>query len=184
MRGGRPCGCLTLLHDGSRDWGRRHAGCLRRGDRSRLLFSPCRQRLDARGLGTGLKSHHSSAQRQALQGRKAEHPGVGVPTRRQKATSANKSSRKTYDKEVRSRGTYILECTRAFFTGRPDEPCSGAAHFEPANSGAAPLRPAASTMTTRSPARSGPDPPPPVLRDGRGWIVAPAGDEGHVNRPG
>jgi hypothetical protein len=46
-------------------------------------FSPHWQRLDTRGLGTGLKSHHSGAQRQVLQRRKAEHLGVSMPTRRQ-----------------------------------------------------------------------------------------------------
>jgi hypothetical protein len=34
---------------------------------------------------------------------------------------------------------YILERTRDFFAGRPDESCSGAARLEPPNSGAAPL---------------------------------------------
>jgi hypothetical protein len=38
---------------------------------------------------------------------------------------------------------YILERTRDFFVGRPDEPCSGAERLEPANSGVAPLRSAA-----------------------------------------
>jgi hypothetical protein len=71
---------------------------------------------------------------------------------------------------------YILERTRDFFAGRPDEPCSGAAHLEPANSGVAPLRSAASTAETRSPDRSGADLsasatagvgpwPPPATRD-------------------
>jgi hypothetical protein len=55
--------------------------------------------------------------------------------------------------------TYILERTRDFFAGRPDEPCSGAACLEPANSGSAPLRSATSTATTHSPVRSGADPP-------------------------
>jgi hypothetical protein len=59
--------------------------------------------------------------------------------------------------------TYILERTRGFFAGRPDKPCSGAARFEPclgparfepADTGAAPLRSAASTAATRSPARA------------------------------
>jgi hypothetical protein len=31
--------------------------------------------------------------------------------------------------------TYILERTRGFFVGQPDEPCSGATRFEPADSG-------------------------------------------------
>jgi hypothetical protein len=35
--------------------------------------------------------------------------------------------------------TYILERTRDFFAGRPDEPCSGAARLQPGISGAAPL---------------------------------------------
>jgi hypothetical protein len=54
--------------------------------------------------------------------------------------------------------TYILECTRDFFAGRPDEPCLGVARLEPANSGAAPLRSAASTVALRSPNCSGADP--------------------------
>jgi hypothetical protein len=99
-----------------------------------------------------------------------------------KTTATNKSSHKTYDKEVRSRGTYILERTWAFFIGRPDWPCSGAVRFEPANSGAALLRSTASTTTARSPACSGAD--PPGLRDSWGWTVAPAADEGHVDIPG
>jgi hypothetical protein len=61
-------------------------------------------------------------------------------------------------------GTYILERTRAFFTGRSDktisgatrfEPCSGAAHRGLTISVAAPLRPATSTAATLSPVRSG-----------------------------
>jgi hypothetical protein len=55
--------------------------------------------------------------------------------------------------------TYILERNRDFFVGRPDEPCSGAAHLELANSGATPLRYAASTVALCSPGRSGADPP-------------------------
>jgi hypothetical protein len=54
--------------------------------------------------------------------------------------------------------TYILERTRGFFAGRPDEPYSGAARLVPADSGAALLRPAASTDAMRSPVRSGADP--------------------------
>jgi hypothetical protein len=72
--------------------------------------------------------------------------------------------------------TYILERTQDFFAGRPDEPCSGAARLEPANSRAAPLRSTTSTATLRSPDRSGADPPasamagvdpwpPPVTRE-------------------
>jgi hypothetical protein len=74
--------------------------------------------------------------------------------------------------------THILERTRCFFAGRPDKLCSGAARFEPADSGAIPLRSAASTAATRSPARSGADPRPLRRQD---WTVAIAGDEGHVN---
>jgi hypothetical protein len=72
--------------------------------------------------------------------------------------------------------TYILQCTRDFFAGRPDEPCSGAARLEPANSGVAPLRFTASTAAIRSPVCSGADPsasatavvgpwPPPTTRE-------------------
>jgi hypothetical protein len=48
---------------------------------------------------------------------------------------------------------YILERTRDYFAGQPDEPCLGAARFEPANSGAALLRSATSTAAMRSSAR-------------------------------
>jgi hypothetical protein len=51
--------------------------------------------------------------------------------------------------------TYILERTPNFFAGRPDEPFSWVARLEPANSGAAPLRSAASTAAICSPDRSG-----------------------------
>jgi hypothetical protein len=78
-------------------------------------------------------------------------------------------------KSLESR-THILERTRGFFVGRPDKPYSGAARFEPANSGVAPLRSATSTAATRSLALSGADPPtsatagigpwpPPATRD-------------------
>jgi hypothetical protein len=53
--------------------------------------------------------------------------------------------------------THILERTRDFFTGRPDEPCSGAAHLVSTDSGAAPLRPAASTAALHFPGCSGAD---------------------------
>jgi hypothetical protein len=46
---------------------------------------------------------------------------------------------------------YILEHTRDIFVGQPDEPCSRAAHLEPTNSGADPLRSAASMAATHSP---------------------------------
>jgi hypothetical protein len=55
--------------------------------------------------------------------------------------------------------TYILERTRDFFAGRPDEPCLRAARLEPANSRAVPVRSAASTAVLRSPNCSGVDPP-------------------------
>jgi hypothetical protein len=65
------------------------------------------------------------------------------------------TSRKNNGKQEQKSETYILERTRAFFTGRSDIPCwgavrfepvdSGAARFEPVVSGAAPLPPAAST---------------------------------------
>jgi hypothetical protein len=72
--------------------------------------------------------------------------------------------------------TYILERTRDFFAGRPDEPCSGAARLEPADSGAALLRFAASMTTIRSLVCSGANPPasatagvgpcpPPAIRE-------------------
>jgi hypothetical protein len=55
--------------------------------------------------------------------------------------------------------TYILERTLDFFARRPDEPCPGAARLEPANSGVAPPRSAASTTAMCSPSRSRADPP-------------------------
>jgi hypothetical protein len=55
--------------------------------------------------------------------------------------------------------TYILERTRDFFAGWPNEPCSGVARLEPTDSGAAPLRSTASTAALRSPNCSGVDPP-------------------------
>jgi hypothetical protein len=55
--------------------------------------------------------------------------------------------------------TYILERPRDFFTGPPDEPCSGAARLVPTDSGAAPLRPATSTAALHSPCCSGANPP-------------------------
>jgi hypothetical protein len=69
-----------------------------------------------------------------------------------------------------------LERSWGFLAGRPDKPCSGAARFEPANSGVAPLWSTASMVAICSPARSGADPsasamvgagpwPPPVTRD-------------------
>jgi hypothetical protein len=51
--------------------------------------------------------------------------------------------------------TYILERTRDFFTGRPDEPCSGVVRLVPTDSGAATLRPAASTAALCTPNCSG-----------------------------
>jgi hypothetical protein len=81
-----------------------------------------------------------------------------------------------------------LECTRALFTGRSDESCSGAARFGPPSRG---LR--ASGLPSRELLRFDPPPqrwqhsPPlarrltPGLRNGRGWTVAPAGDKGHMN---
>jgi hypothetical protein len=71
------------------------------------------------------------------------------------------------DKKLKSE-TYILERTRAFFTGRSDVPCSGAARFEPCSGttrlepavlGAAPLQPTASAAATLSPKCSGDVPP-------------------------
>jgi hypothetical protein len=122
------------------------------------------------GLGTWLGRYHPRAQRQVLQRCQAEHAGVDVPMKRQKPTLANKSSRKNHDKEGLKSEAYILERTRAFFSGRSNEPCLGAARFEPAGlgaarfglavSGAAPLRPAASPVAILSPACSGADPRP------------------------
>jgi hypothetical protein len=88
------------------------------------------------------------------------------------------TSRKKHDKEDLKSGTYILEHTRAFFTGRSDEPWSGAACFEPSSgaarlspavSGAAPLRPAASIVAILSPVRSGVVPPAPAMAGVGPW---------------
>jgi hypothetical protein len=54
--------------------------------------------------------------------------------------------------------TYIFERTGGFFAGQPDKPCSGVARFKLANSGAAPLRPTASTAAAHSSTRLGADP--------------------------
>jgi hypothetical protein len=75
--------------------------------------------------------------------------------------------------------TYILQRTRGFFTGRPDDPCSGAARLVPTNSGAAPLRPTALMTALRSPDYSGGS--SSDLRHGRGWSLASVSDEGNVN---
>jgi hypothetical protein len=72
-----------------------------------------------------------------------------------------------------------LESTWAFFIGWPDEPCSGAARFKPANSRAASLRAAASAMATCSPACSGADPLVSAMAGVESW--PPRGDEGHMN---
>jgi hypothetical protein len=53
--------------------------------------------------------------------------------------------------EAPRKRTYVLEHTRDFFTGRPDGPCSGATRLVPTDSGAATLRPAASTAALHSP---------------------------------
>jgi hypothetical protein len=68
--------------------------------------------------------------------------------------------------------TYILERTRDFFVGRPDEPCSGVARLDPANSGASPFRFAASTVALHSLNRSGADPPTSVTAEIDPWPPA------------
>jgi hypothetical protein len=55
------------------------------------------------------------------------------------------TSRKSHDRQKLKSETYILERTRAFFTGRSDVPCSGIAHFEPC-SGTARLGPVVSAL--------------------------------------
>jgi hypothetical protein len=76
------------------------------------------------------------------------------------------SWKKHSEDKLKSR-TYILERTRAFFTVRTDKPNSGAAHLGPcsgvvhrdlADSGAAPLRPAALLVATLSLTCSGAEP--------------------------
>jgi hypothetical protein len=69
------------------------------------------------------------------------------------------TSRKKHDKERMKSETYILERTRALFTGRFDEPCSGAA----------PLRPATSMAVALSPIYSGDDPPTSTMVGVGSW---------------
>jgi hypothetical protein len=167
LRSSSLCGLLSLLNSGGRDWWRRRAQCLRRGNHSRLLFSPHRQRLGAQGLGTGLGSHHSRAQRQALQGRKAEHSAIDMPSRRQKAASVNKTSQKIYDKKSEVENSHLgahpgflrRAARQALLGGFVSSPARGL-RIEPANSRDAPLRSTASTTATRSPTCSGADPQP------------------------
>jgi hypothetical protein len=89
------------------------------------------------------------------------------------------TSRKKHNEENLKPGTYILECTRAFFTRQSDgpysgvarfEPCSGAACLGPAVSSTAPLRPVASTATSLSAVRSGADPPALAVAGAGPWL--------------
>jgi hypothetical protein len=123
------------------------------------------------------RTNHPRAQRQALQGRQAKHASVGVSMRRTEDNMGKQVERNKTKKELKS-GTYILEHTRAFFTGRSDVPCSGTARFEPclgttrlgpAVLGAAPLQPAASTAATLSPMRSGAIPLASAATGARPW---------------
>jgi hypothetical protein len=84
--------------------------------------------------------------------------------------------------------TYILERTRGFFVGRPDKPCSGGCTFGALLWGCA-LRARRLGHCSASDCclNGGNMLPHPLaglpsgLCDGRGWTLAPAGDEGHVN---
>jgi hypothetical protein len=87
------------------------------------------------------------------------------------------SQKKQSEDELKSE-TYILERTRAFFTGRSDKPNSGVVHFgpcsgaacrDPADSGAAPLGPAASVVAAFSLARSGAEPLASTTDGGEPW---------------
>jgi hypothetical protein len=89
-----------------------------------------------------------------------------MATRNSEKRRQQTSQKKQSEDKLKS-GTYILERTRAFFTGRSDKPNSGAARFGPysgaarrvlADSRAAPLRPAVSVVAASSPARSGAEP--------------------------
>jgi hypothetical protein len=80
---------------------------------------------------------------------------------REDGRQRQQTSQKKHRKEKLKLETYILERTRALFTGRSDEPCSGAARFEPVVSGAAPLRTAATPVAAFSPICSGLTPRPP-----------------------
>jgi hypothetical protein len=66
--------------------------------------------------------------------------------------------------------TYILERTQGFFTRLPDKPCSGAARFEPANSGgcSASVR-HLNDGNTLPPARLGADPPASAMAGVGHW---------------
>jgi hypothetical protein len=92
-------------------------------------------------------------------------------------------SRKKHDEENLKSGTFILERTRAFFTGRSDGPCLGAVLFEPC-SGAARLGRCSTSTRRLSDIITLPD----VLggyssglRRDRGWTLASAYSEGHMN---
>jgi hypothetical protein len=77
--------------------------------------------------------------------------------------------------------TYILERTWDLFTGRPNEPSSGAARLVPTDSGATPLRPAAQVAVLRSPSCSGAVLPTSAMVGVYPW-PPPAG--GKLVRPG
>jgi hypothetical protein len=72
--------CARLFHL-DQWWGRR-ARLLNHGGHGQPLLNLHRERLGARGLRTRLGRHAPRAMGQALQRRKAEHAGVGIPTRR------------------------------------------------------------------------------------------------------
>jgi hypothetical protein len=97
---------------------------------------------------------------------------------REDGRQRHQTSRKKHGKEKLKLETYILERTRALFTGWSDEPCLGAARFEPVVSGAAPLRPTALPAAAFSPIRSGVT---PRLLDGWGRTMASTGEKGHMN---
>jgi hypothetical protein len=86
------------------------------------------------------------------------------------------TSQKKQSKDKLKSRTYILERTRAFFTGRSDKLNSGAARFDPclgearrgpAVPGAAPLRPVASMAAAFYLARPGAELPTSTTAGGR-----------------
>jgi hypothetical protein len=155
--------------------GGRRGRLLHHGGHGQPSLDLHREQLNVWRLRTRLERHNPRAQGQALQGCEAEDTGVGVPMRRRNQDWQARQAEEFAMVAPRTR-TYILERTRDFFTGRPDEPCSGVVCLEPTNSGATPLRLATSMAVLRSPGCSGADPPtsstagvdpwsPPAMRE-------------------
>jgi hypothetical protein len=130
---------------------------------------PQRHWPSTRGLGLRLKGDHLCPQRKSLQGPRLSTP---VSARlREDECQHRQTSQKSHDRQKLKLENYILERTRAFFTGRFDMPCSGAERFEPCSgtvrlestvSGASLLRSAASTAQHSPPFARGLSPRSPL----------------------